>query len=172
VTVNETADPGVNVSAPVFPSTPAVPLKTKLPVLGTVQIVGLTLILEKKIVDGLSTDTDDTVNVIVLAVGVAPDADNTSFVPCPVTNAITFSLVLNSNPAGAVIIIVPAPTSPAAPSTITGPVNVVQEALHVSAEIAFPPVAAVMLTAALTKFAPTANTKSKTVKIDKNFFIF
>jgi hypothetical protein len=53
-------------------------------------------------------------------------ASVSTFVPADVvgdTDTVTVPVVLNSNPAGAARIMVPAPTSPAAASAMTGPVR-------------------------------------------------
>ena len=67
----------------------------------------------------------------------------------PVTLTVTAALVLNANPLGAANMMVPVPMAPMLLlSTAIGPVSVVQEPAAVSAEIAEPPVAAVMVTVA------------------------
>lgn len=104
-----------------------------------------------------------TVMVIVEAVGVtvceiAPfirkDLPAPQFPAKLVTVAVTlFAAVLNTNPDGALKIIVPKPISAVTPSVSTGPVREVNVPPVVSAEIADPPVAVVIVTAAKTVLA-------------------
>src|SRR4051812_7261711 len=86
---------------------------------------------------------------IVVEVTVAVADVTVRIFPLPltfVTATVTLAPVLNANPDGALMIIVPVPISPTAASVSDGPVSAVQEPPVVSAEIAAPPVAAVTTT--------------------------
>ena len=111
--------------------------------------------------------------VIVLAVGVAVEELRVRAVPAPavlVTVAVTVEAVSNTNPEGAFNTIVPVPISLPALSSSTGPVNVVHVPPVLSAEMALPPVAAVMLTAACARSAPSkTNPKATRPTMDLAF---
>ena len=111
--------------------------------------------------------------VIVPAAGVAVEEVRVRAVPEPailVTVAVTVEAVSNTNPAGAFNTIVPVPISLPVLSSSTGPVNVVHVPPVLSAEMALPPVAAVMLTAACALSAPSkANPKAMRPTTDLAF---
>ena len=125
-----------------------------------VPALGLTRMFEYVILENVEPveSTAETVKVIVLAAGVAVEEVRVRAVPAPailVTVAVTVEAVSNTNPEGAFKMIVPVPISLPVLSSSTGPVNVVQVAPVLSAEMALPPVAAVMLTAACARSAPS-----------------
>ena len=111
--------------------------------------------------------------VIVLAVGVDVEDDKASAVPAPailVTVAVTVEAVSNTNPEGAFNTIVPVPISFPVLSSSSGPVKVVHVPPVLSAEMALPPVAAVMLTAACALSAPSkTNPKATRPTMDLAF---
>jgi hypothetical protein len=83
----------------------------------------------------------------------------------PFTITVTDAPVLNWNPVGAVNMIEPVPIRPAPPLSVAiGPVRVVQEPAAVSAEMADPPVAAVMLTCSACAVTTLVNKQAATTR--------
>jgi len=113
-----------------------------------------------------------TVIVIVLLVKAAVDDDNVKRLPVPASSRETATVtepavVSNSNPAGAVRIMVPALISLFAPSSSTGPVKAIQVPPVVSAEMLEPPVAVVTVAVAcafdeIPMNRPAANASDRT----------
>jgi len=110
----------------------------------------------------------------VIAEAVRDVKETTSF-PLPVSPLIAtvgvVPAVSHSNPVGALKMIVPDPIAPFPDSVSTGPVNVVNVPLAVSAEIEVPPVAAVTLTFAAIALSPLASEQKSASKNLCNFFI-
>src|SRR3989442_12850563 len=131
-----------------------------LPLASGVPALGLTRMFEYVILENVEPVASwaETVNVIVLAVGVAVEDDKASRVRLTailVTVAVTVEAVSNTTPEGAFNTIVPVPISLPVLSSSTGPVNVVHVPPVLSAEMALPPVAAVTATAASAVSAPS-----------------
>jgi len=134
-----------------------------LPLASGVPALGLTRMFEYVILENVEPveSTAETVKVIVLAAGVAVEEVRVRAVPAPailVTVAVTVEAVSNTNPEGAFNTIVPVPISLPVLSSSSGPVKVVHAAPVLSAEMAEPPVAAVMPTAACA-WTPPSKTK-------------
>lgn len=161
-------------ATPVF-----VPVFVMFPEASGVPEVGLTWMFENvtwHLVVGLPPEPSAAlaVNVILPAAGVAvvdvkvkQAFDPTSLVMV----AVTVCPVLNSNPLGALMMIVPLPAmSPVAPSVMVGPVSAVYEPPVLSALIVVPPVAGVIDTAASAVYG-MRNAQIDTINIRTFFFM-
>ena len=140
----------------VSPVIAAVPPSYILPEASGVPALGRTWILEKAtshlvVPPPLVESAALTVKVMVPDAGVAVVELKVKQVLFPaifVMVAVTVAPVLNTNPDGAVMMMVPVLMSPFAPSVMVGPVRVVYVLPVVSALIEEPPVAAVTVTVA------------------------